>query len=438
MKLTVIMPSLNVHEYIEQSINSVRKQTITDYEILCIDAGSTDGTVEIIERICERDKRVSLIHSEKKSYGYQINLGIERAKGDYIGIVETDDFIDNRMYSELLKWAKSTNADYIKSNYYEVYSECGVMKQHEIDLDNSVSWNEVIDLTRNREAGMTNLVHIWSGIYKTSFLRNKKVYFHESQGASFQDVSFSILIGLFADSCVFVNEPHYYYRTDNPNSSVKSDAKYHCIIDEYDFLNQRLDDIQNSDIQYLIKKRKLIDYVWNMNRLDFDIKSVFMDCIAKELDEYENDTNIMNCLDDSDRSRIEYLRDFDTHKELELSKRENVEIIKSIIALALQNEKFAVLGAGRICKMLLEIQYRLGVTFITEIGDNSPEIQGKKVLNYSVKRILDVVDNTRNCNYIIANKKNSDEIFSQLLGFGIEENKIMVVNQLTDIEKLGI
>ena len=96
-KLTVILPSLNVSAYIRECLESVMGQTMTDMEILCIDAGSTDGTCEIISEYTARDSRIRLIHSDRKSYGYQINLGISLARGEYLGIVETDDCISADM-----------------------------------------------------------------------------------------------------------------------------------------------------------------------------------------------------------------------------------------------------------------------------------------------------------------------------------------------------
>ena len=99
--VTVIMPSYNVVKYIKTCMESVLAQTLTGLEILLIDAGSTDGTLDILQEYADRDGRIRLIHSEKKSYGYQVNMGIRMAQGEYIGIVETDDFIEPDMYETL-------------------------------------------------------------------------------------------------------------------------------------------------------------------------------------------------------------------------------------------------------------------------------------------------------------------------------------------------
>ena len=96
VKISVIMPSLNVSEYIDECIQSVLNQKFADIEILCIDAGSTDGTYEKLEDYKMRDNRIQLLQSDKKSYGYQVNMGIKKATGEYIAIIETDDYIDEK------------------------------------------------------------------------------------------------------------------------------------------------------------------------------------------------------------------------------------------------------------------------------------------------------------------------------------------------------
>ena len=77
--VSVIMPSLNVGNYIEKCLTSVMNQSLKDIEIICIDAGSTDGTLEIIKKYAELDQRIVVISSEVRSYGYQVNLGISTA-----------------------------------------------------------------------------------------------------------------------------------------------------------------------------------------------------------------------------------------------------------------------------------------------------------------------------------------------------------------------
>ena len=117
IKVSVILPSLNVVGYIRESIRSVREQSLKDIEIICVDAGSTDGTREIIEEYVKSDDRIIVIDSPVKSYGFQVNQGLEIAKGEYIAILETDDYVHQDMYAKMYEIANTEQLDYVKCNY---------------------------------------------------------------------------------------------------------------------------------------------------------------------------------------------------------------------------------------------------------------------------------------------------------------------------------
>ena len=112
-KVTIVMPSLNVVSYIDQAVQSVLGQTLEDIEILCVDAGSTDGTLEKLRAYEKQDARLRVIVADRKSYGYQMNLGVSQASGDYIGIVETDDWVDAHMFEALYQAAEENALDFV-------------------------------------------------------------------------------------------------------------------------------------------------------------------------------------------------------------------------------------------------------------------------------------------------------------------------------------
>ena len=106
VKVSIIMPSLNVGQYITECIESAVKQSLEDIEIICVDAGSTDGTWEILQLYQKKDARVRIIKSDVMSYGAQVNMGIAASRGQYIAILETDDYMATNGLSEM------TNIDY--------------------------------------------------------------------------------------------------------------------------------------------------------------------------------------------------------------------------------------------------------------------------------------------------------------------------------------
>ena len=119
--VSVIMPSLNVVKYIDECIQSVLNQSLKEIEIICVDAGSTDGTYERLKEYETNDSRVRVILSDKRSYGYQVNLGIKESNAKYIGIVETDDYVDENMFDILYNRAEDNNLDFVKADFTFLY-----------------------------------------------------------------------------------------------------------------------------------------------------------------------------------------------------------------------------------------------------------------------------------------------------------------------------
>ncbi len=236
-KVSVLLPSYNVAPYIRQCLESVLAQTLSDLEILCMDAGSTDGTKEILEEYVSKDERIRLFHSEKKSYGYQMNIGIREAKGEYIGIVETDDFVEPDMFKTLYWAAKRNDADIVKSARFERY-----------EFENSETLDlPICYLPGDRQSNVALLpdedpmVHrwdsyIWNGIYRTSMLRDQQVLFRETPGAVFQDISFFHLSMNAADRVVYVRNPLYHNRKHRPGASTWNLDCVHYFCNEYRYL----------------------------------------------------------------------------------------------------------------------------------------------------------------------------------------------------------
>ena len=220
IKVSIIMPSLNVRDYIEECIESVIKQSLKEIEIICVDAGSDDGTLEILEEYAEGDDRIKLIHSDMRSYGHQVNMGISEADGEYIGIVETDDFIDEKMYETLYSLTDNASCDIVKSNFYYFQDwNSSMVKQ------NTSRWNVPINekFTAYEYADIS-LGHpsIWAAIYKKTFLDENKITFMEIPGGAWVDNPFLYRTLLSAKSMKYVDEPFYYYRISNPDSSTNN------------------------------------------------------------------------------------------------------------------------------------------------------------------------------------------------------------------------
>ena len=220
IKVSVILPSLNVKRYIEECLESVLNQTLKEIEVICVDAGSKDGTLEILREYAIKDNRIKIIESTIKSYGYQVNLGITEALGEYIAIVETDDFIDRKMYEELYNYAKKVKADIVKAPYIDYNDD---RNKRECYFANKL--NEVLPKGRCfslKEYGHLLAFHasVWSGIYRKEYLLKKEIFFLEASGAGYVDVGFRLDSLINTDRIAWFNKSFYYYRRSNDDSST--------------------------------------------------------------------------------------------------------------------------------------------------------------------------------------------------------------------------
>lgn len=288
-KVSVVMPSLNVALYIRECIESVLNQTLKDIEIICVDAGSTDGTLEILKEYADKDPRISIINSDRKSYGYQMNLGMDAAAGEYMGIVETDDIADFDMFETLYNAAKADDLDVVKGGFYYFYSKPDV-KNIPAPITSAVFSKKVFCPVTDFKSPMEQAEFfnikptIWSAIYRLNFLRNGNIRFNETPGASFQDSSFNFKVWALAKRVRLLERCFLHYRQDNESSSINSPGKVYCVADEYAemdrFLNEhpllkgKLDGIKN--------RLKYDAYMWNYGRLSEPLQEEFIEFASKD------------------------------------------------------------------------------------------------------------------------------------------------------------
>jgi len=114
ISLSVIIPIYNVEHFLCQCINSVVDQSFTDLEIILVDDGSTDTSPQICDEWASKDSRIKVIHKQNEGLGYARNSGLELATGEYVTFLDSDDYIDNTCYEDMLSVVRKENADCIK------------------------------------------------------------------------------------------------------------------------------------------------------------------------------------------------------------------------------------------------------------------------------------------------------------------------------------
>lgn len=295
-KVSIIMPSLNVVAYIRECIESAINQTLKDIEIICVDAGSTDGTAEILQEYAAKDSRIRFIHSDVRSYGYQMNLGLDAANGEYIGILETDDYADLDMFERLYLTAKSHNLDVVKSGFYFYFSkptEKNTPNPIASHITSTRTFCPMTDFKSKLE--MVDFFNIkptiWSAIYLKDFLFNNNIRFNETPGASYQDASFNFKVWVCAKRVRLMEECFLHYRQDNEASSINSPGKVYCICDEYDEMDRFLETrpVEKGIVEPIMIRIKYDSYNWNYERLAEPLQAEFIQRFHDDFSKHATD-----------------------------------------------------------------------------------------------------------------------------------------------------
>ncbi len=117
--ISVIVPVYNNEDYIGECLKSIRNQTYNNLQIIVVDDGSTDDSGKICDEYAGKDKRIQVIHTNNYGPSHARKEGLRHAKGEYVGFVDGDDYIQPKMYEELLKEMEETNADFVHFGYFE-------------------------------------------------------------------------------------------------------------------------------------------------------------------------------------------------------------------------------------------------------------------------------------------------------------------------------
>jgi len=112
--VSIIVPVYNVKKYLPRCLDSLISQTLKDIEIITIDDGSTDGSSSVLDLYSQKDDRVKVIHVENGGVARARNIGLDNVKGQFIGFVDSDDYVDSHMYETLLKVALETKSDFVQ------------------------------------------------------------------------------------------------------------------------------------------------------------------------------------------------------------------------------------------------------------------------------------------------------------------------------------
>ena len=225
-KVSVIVPFNNVENYISKCLTSLIYQSLEDIEIICINDASTDNSKNIVAEYAKNDKRIKVLNIEKMSGQYYArNLGLEIASGEYIGFVDSDDWVALDMFEKMYNLAKLGNTD-ITMCQAQLYDD----KEQRIYCDDYYSLknlekmgNNVFSIEETKEEILNINVVLWNKIYKREFLNNIEAKFPE--GFIYEDMLFFFETYLKAKRVNILWEAPYYYRQNRRFSTMQNSDK---------------------------------------------------------------------------------------------------------------------------------------------------------------------------------------------------------------------
>ena len=205
--ISIIIPVYNTAHYLKKCLDSILCNTYKNCEIICVNDGSTDDSLEILNVYAEKDSRIRIINIPNGGVSKARNIGLAEAKGEYIAFVDSDDWIDPTLYSRLFQLSKG-NCQLLICGMYLNYSE------EQSDACNAD--NMQYDLTRDEALSMTySREHfkgfLWNKIFLNSIIKDNKLVLDESIGYC-EDLLFVTEYLLLCDSIFYLSVPLYHYR----------------------------------------------------------------------------------------------------------------------------------------------------------------------------------------------------------------------------------
>lgn len=244
VKVSVIIPCYNAEKYLDQCLSSVINQTLQDIEIICVDDGSTDNSLEILRSYAQKDPRISVLCQQNKFAGIARNNGMAAAKGEYFAFLDADDYYEMDGLEKAYAIAKENDLDVLKLSSYLLDEQTGeITTNAHYSHQRFVQKNKVIDF-KTAPKNFLNCADVaWNGLYKAEFIRRKGLSFNNLRCVN--DRSFYISCLVYAERIMVADEYLTCYRRNIPGSLVSVRYKYFdCQINSYNLIRSILQEAQ--------------------------------------------------------------------------------------------------------------------------------------------------------------------------------------------------
>lgn len=224
--ISVIIPVYNAEATIEKCLKSVIDNGYGNIEIICVDDGSSDNSLQIIKTYSEKDDRVKIISQLNAGVSAARNAGISASVGKYIAFVDSDDYVSEGIYSLLLQSITSSNSDQACCGAIRVTKDGQHMENHifeneSIHGEDEIRKKIIVPLTIPEDRRHTLISQVWNKLYKADIIKNNNIRF-DTEVSSAEDWKFNIAYYSFCKAVSFIKDNLYYYCDINQNSLSKT------------------------------------------------------------------------------------------------------------------------------------------------------------------------------------------------------------------------
>lgn len=280
-KVSVIVPIYNVQKYLKRCVDSILKQTYKNLEIILVNDGSTDNSRKIINEYKKLDNRVKAYHKENGGLSDARNYGIERATGDYILYLDSDDWLDINMINTMIEKAKEYKADIVQVGFYYSYEEY-------LLYDNRYYGENDDDIVLDKQELMKELVinekvknFAWGKLYKSEVV--KDILFEK--GVRFEDVFWAHKVMDRVDKYVIVHKPlMYYFQRNNSisgNYSLKNTDILKGLFERHIFIQANYTDLKNESYKIILKT--LFIHYDIISKINDSKKNIYLNSIREHI-----------------------------------------------------------------------------------------------------------------------------------------------------------
>jgi glycosyltransferase involved in cell wall biosynthesis len=262
-KISVVIPVYNVEKYLHRCVDSILNQTFQDFEIILINDGSQDGSGQICDEYALKDKRIKVLHKKNARVAAARNDGIKMAKGQYISLIDSDDWIEPEMYQNMIKKAEEMSLDFIMCDYKKKSNDYEDKRTQPIRggyFSRDDIKNELFPcLIMFDHIEFSPTISNWVCLLKLEFLKTNHLLYDEDIHYC-EDSIFGSKVLYHASNFYYLKNQHYYNYFYNPNSTTNTynDKKWNSYLK----INERLKKYFGRDLDFNFSRQIKINMLY--------------------------------------------------------------------------------------------------------------------------------------------------------------------------------